>query len=698
MHNTNRFLAIAAAGLLFIAYATLPGAFASTTDLSSSTYQAWEARMNGVIATSPVADVSGDGVGDLVVAAGGKSIHLIDGMTGDILWSHTATGEPYGWMAVMGAPDASGDGRPDVLAATKNRIFMFDGAEGGQLWNFTTRAGSSDLCFPATRSVHAISDIDGDALPDIAILAGSGDQCAKFDDISVFALGTKDGSEIWEYSYKEDYHGLKDGVRGSSPAAVIDFDGDGVKDVAFVDDQNLLHVVDGQTGDALEMTELGVFGVVWNLVAVPDISGDGIEDAIAFEFIGGGGGPDYASVDAIDLASAEIIWQAKAGDGLYEGGAMYSVAWVPNDDVDYVAVTQRVDNDLQLVVLDAGSGDPVWQFDLGEERSRNDLDKHYPVAHIRSLSQNSYDEIAVASIDSTIYLLDGMKGGLIWSHPVGGQISDIASIEMQGGQAFIVVEDQEDGVRALAGLTSIETRLEISASAQTLSLTPLPDRITVSGILTPAFRGEVVELRYIEPTGDVMTVPLVVEGDGSFTHVIEPQIAGTWRVTAEFDGEGFYLDSKSPAITFTVTEGGETESRMYRLEVDGSDTSYPITYRIEGGNVTGMSIDEENKSLDIVISATQDGTLTVRLPRSVIDAFESSYQVYVDGQAADFQETEADEGFRTLAIPFSGSAEQVQVTGTYIVPEFPLTLVVMALATAGVIVAATTYGRRFRLH
>jgi hypothetical protein len=244
-------------------------------------------------------------------------------------------------------------------------------------------------------------------------------------------------------------------------------------------------------------------------------------------------------------------------------------------------------------------------------------------------------------------------------------------------------------------VTSIETHLEISASAQTLSLTPLPDRITISGILTPAFRGEVVELRYVEPTGDVMAVPLIVEGDGSFTHVIEPQIAGTWRVTAEFNGEGHYLDSKSPAITFTVVTGEEAESQMHRLEVEGSDVSYPITYSIEGGNVTGMSVDQEEKSLDIDISAAQDGTLTVRLPRSVIDAFESNYQVYVDGQAIEFREIEADAGFRTLAIPFSGSSEQVQVTGTYIVPEFPVALVMMALAIVAVIVAATAYGRRF---
>jgi outer membrane protein assembly factor BamB len=677
------------AGLLV---ASIPGAFAQSGP-AFSTYQAWEfGATRDVLATSPIEDVSGDGADDLVVATQSK-FSLLDGATGETVWTYVA-GEASVWTAVMEYPDASGDGRPDVLASTKDSVLMLDGAAGEKLWNFSTGASSSDPCFPSIRSMHVISDVDGDGLPDVAVVAGSGDGCAENDKIAVMALGAQDGDEIWEYSYEEDHHGLKDGNRGSSPAAAIDLDNDGGIDVAVIDDHNTMHVIDGQTGNALETAELDVFGVIWNLMVVPDISGDGVEDAIALEFIEGGGGPDYAAVDAVDLASAQVIWQAKAGDGLYDGGAVYSTTWLPIDETIHIAVTQRIENDLHLAVLNADSGEQVWQFDLGEEKSRKDIDKYYPVARVPNLSESSQDEIAVGSIGSRLYLLDGMSGNTIWSHPIGEQISDIMSIGLQGGQEYIVVEDRDKGVSALAGLTAIETAVEISASAKTLALTPLPDRITVSGAISPAFRGEVVELRYVDPTGYVSTVPLVVEGDGSFTHVLEPEIVGTWKVTAEFDGEGYYLDSKSSTIIFTVTEQ-EPGSSIYRLEVEGGEVSYPITYKIEGGNVTGMSVDKESKSLDIAISTAQDGTLTIRLPRSVIDAFDSSYQVYVDGEAADFQEMEAGAEFRTLAIPFTGSAEQVQISGTYIVPEFPATLIIMTVAIVGVVVVAAMHGRRF---
>lgn len=97
-------------------------------------------------------------------------------------------------------------------------------------------------------------------------------------------------------------------------------------------------------------------------------------------------------------------------------------------------------------MLDADSGDQVWQFALGEEKSRDDIDKYYPVARVPDLSGSRYDEIVVGSIGSRIYLLDGSSGNTIWSHPIDEQISDIASIELQGGQEYIVVEDRDKGV------------------------------------------------------------------------------------------------------------------------------------------------------------------------------------------------------------------------------------------------------------
>jgi len=671
----------------------------------ASTYEAWEFRASGnILAMSTIKDLSRDKVDDLVVATLDRSIYLVDGVTGKQLWNYTAS-HYYSWEAIASSPavDANANNKSDTLISTKERLVMLlDGAKGKQLWAFNNtdalyRPGSA--CSLAVRSVHLASDINADGIADAVIISGSGDSCSQDDKFTVLALSTKTGQKLWEYVHDEDNHGLKDGTRGSSPVAIMDFNKDGTKDVAVADDQGSLHVINGLTGNQIRDTKLDVFGAIWHFIEVPDITGDGRNDALAFEFIDGAGGPDYASIDAIDLVGSRVIWQVKVGDGLYTGGALYSGAWM-NDTASgtgkattYAAVTQRIDDALDLVLLDAKTGQQHWEFRLGEEHSRNDLDKSYPVTRIAD-SRGQNDELAVGSIDAKLYLLDPFSGDTIWTHPINGEISGISFIPGQEGQKYILVKDLYTGVRALARQTTIETELSIGASAKTVVAS---SRLVVTGALSPPFPGEIVQLRYVDPSGTVTAKSLILSKDGLYTDIIEPEFIGDWKVSAEFNGEGFYLDSKSPTLGFTVVN--ETKTSVFSVKVKGAEQneiSYPIAYFIEGGHVTEMVIDEQTKSLNIAVapSSADGGLLMVELPRSVIDSWQSSYQVYLDGKIADFDEIEADEARRTLSIPFEGDASQVQIIGTYVVPEFSvISPVIMAAAMVATLVAVGMRGR-----
>ena len=335
---------------------------------------------------------------------------------------------------------------------------LLDGATGTQVWNITLKDQSydaSDPCLPVQRSMYITSDIDNDGLPDAVILSGSADQCTKNDKFSAVAIGTKNGQKLWEFVHDEDYHGLKDGIRGSSPAVTIDFDNNGILDLAIVDDKSILYLIDGSTGAPIREKELDIQGAIWNLVVGPDISGDRINDALALEFIGGAGGPDYSSIDAIDLVGSKVIWQDKVGDGLYKGGALYSAAWSsdnnPNHSTAHVAVTERIDEQVQVVLIDADKGNQLWQFTLGEDKSKDDLGKYYPVSTIPDLNGNNLDEIAVGSTGSRIYLLDGKDGAIIWSNSVGGGSTAITSISTSNLQQYIVAANKLSEVRAMAG-------------------------------------------------------------------------------------------------------------------------------------------------------------------------------------------------------------------------------------------------------
>ncbi len=664
------------------------------------TFESWDFRASGnILGMSTLKDVTKDKVDDLVVAALDRSIYLVDGVTGEKVWTYTAN-KYYNWYAIASSPaiDANGNGKSDVFVSTKDRLVMLlDGDKGAQLWAFNVTDSlytPGGACSLSLRSIHIASDIDRDGVLDAVAVSGSGDGCPQNDKFTVLALSAKTGDTLWEYVHDEDYHGLKDGTVGSSPTAVVDFNSDGTKDVAIADDQGTLHVINGLTGNELRSTKLGVFGAIWNFVGIPDISGDGQPDVMAFEFIEGAGGPDYASIDAIDLIHTSVIWQAKIGDGLYNGGALYSGAWV-NDTASfgatsattYFAVTQRIDDALDLVLLDAKTGQQSWKFRLGEEQSRNDLEKRYPVARIADSSGRNNDELAVGSIDSRLHLLDPASGATIWSHAINGEISGITFIPAQQGQKYILVEDVYFGVRALSRQTTIATELSIESSSKTVIES---SRLVITGAISPPFPGEIVQIRYVDPSGSVTTKSLVLDRDGTYTDVTEPEKIGNWKVSAEFKGEGFYLDSKSPTIGFTVIE--EIEASVFTLRVMGdnqAEISYPIVYRIDGGQVIAMGVDIEDKSLEIAINpmSSDGGLLIVELPRSVIDAAGSTYQVFLDGRAADFEEIKADSGVRSLSIPFEENSNRVQIIGTYIVPEFlafaPAVLaIVMAIALA----------------
>lgn len=667
----------------------------------TATFEAWDFTPSGqVLAMVTIKDLSRDHVDDLIVAAHDKSVYAIDGATGAKLWNYTA-GEYYVWSAVVTSPpvDVNGNSNSDVLVATNERlVIMLDGAKGKPLWSFNTTDASykqGSACSMSVRSAHYVSDIDGDGVIDAVVVAGTGDNCAQKDRVSVLALSGKTGAQLWEYAKAQDYHGLKDGTKSASPVVILDFNKDGIKDVGIADEQSTLRVINGKDGSEIRNTELDVFGSIWDFTMIPDVSGDGIPDAVAFEFIEAGGGPDYASIDAIDLMGSRVLWQVKAGDGRIDGAALYSAASLNGTGANLstvipeVAVTMRIENALTLSLYDSKTGEQKWQYELGEEKSRDDLSKIYPVARIATAGAR--DELAVGSIDSKLYLLNPADGSVIWSHAVTGEIGGMTFVTALNGQKYIIVEESYRGVTALSRQTTIPTSLTIQSSAQSVVSS---SKLVISGAIDPAFPGELIEIRYVDPTGAVTTKPLVLSKDGTYTDVIEPETTGSWKVNVAFSGEGFYLDSKSPTISFTVV--GETEILVYQLKLpDEESVSYPISYFVDGGKVNSMTVNKETKTLKIDIDPSAGGgSLKIDLPRSVIDAFESQYQVNIDGNVAQFQELESDTSTRSLSIPFKQDANEITISGTYIVPEFEAILpLVLAVAMLAVVFTIGTRGR-----
>ena len=107
------------------------------------------------------------------------------------------------------------------------------------------------------------------------------------------------------------------------------------------------------------------------------------------------------------------------------------------------------------------------------------------------------------------------------------------------------------------------------------------------------------------------------------------------------------------------------------IKIQGTDIE--LTYAIAGGMINQVIPDIEAQSLMIQIDSISNGTLVIKLPREAIDAKfgedDDDFFVLIDGVESDFDETRTGVE-RTLSIEYPEGTEEIEIIGTYVIPEF----------------------------
>jgi predicted secreted protein with PEFG-CTERM motif len=129
------------------------------------------------------------------------------------------------------------------------------------------------------------------------------------------------------------------------------------------------------------------------------------------------------------------------------------------------------------------------------------------------------------------------------------------------------------------------------------------------------------------------------------------------------------------------------------------DSTDLISYEITNGKLINVIPDMDAVSLLLYIEAIGDGSITLTIPRSVLDATinneDDEFFVLVDGEEGDFEEiiTSTD---RTLTINFLAGTEQIEIIGTFVIPEFG-TIAAMILAVAIISIIAISSKSRLSI-
>jgi hypothetical protein len=150
-----------------------------------------------------------------------------------------------------------------------------------------------------------------------------------------------------------------------------------------------------------------------------------------------------------------------------------------------------------------------------------------------------------------------------------------------------------------SGSVTVKTPKSPSTITITLSKSTLTsgETITFSGAISPA-RSTTVTLSLTRPDSSQITRTTSSGGNGSYTYVFTPDMAGNWSVNAAWSGDESYSGASSSTKTFTVTKlsstitvsvspatirPGETVRIRGLLNPSVSSVMVTIEYRIEGG-------------------------------------------------------------------------------------------------------------------
>ena len=148
----------------------------------------------------------------------------------------------------------------------------------------------------------------------------------------------------------------------------------------------------------------------------------------------------------------------------------------------------------------------------------------------------------------------------------------------------------------------------------------------------------------------------------------------------------FYSDFKNVKIpTPQLRTNLTTTCGSNEVAIHDACTSYDIS----GGHVISATINTNDNSVIINIDADDDGTLTISPSTSTQKGI---FMVLVDGEESD----DAEINGNTVIVPFNAGTEQIEIIGTFVIPEFG-TIAAMILAVAIISIIAISAKSRLSI-
>jgi hypothetical protein len=344
---------------------------------------------------------------------------MIFAFTGSGVWGDEINRD-HDWQLLQQRLQKAGISQPTPIPQVREGLK----AGGDLIWWF--QGIENVVC------VSEFTDVDGDSLPDV--LMESYDSGAPATDHFFCIKGNSPGYGTVLWSCRPTGGASSGGGYGDECVSYInDVNGDGHADALLGTawGGRCAYAINGMTGATIWTYDTYAHadtGWVYSICAIPDVTGDGIDDVIF-----GVGSPGDAAM-CVNGTNGNLIWKFHANDAI---GTVCAIEDVNNDGYAD-AVIGGMDNEYRIICLSGHStGTPsiIWQFTTGGGL--------WDVSVIEDVDGDGYQDVIAGGTANIVYCRNGRTGGQIWSYNVGTgdwvmRVVPIADIDDDGIQDVLV--------------------------------------------------------------------------------------------------------------------------------------------------------------------------------------------------------------------------------------------------------------------
>ncbi|MDF2422280.1 MAG: PEFG-CTERM sorting domain-containing protein [Nitrosopumilus sp.] len=228
------------------------------------------------------------------------------------------------------------------------------------------------------------------------------------------------------------------------------------------------------------------------------------------------------------------------------------------------------------------------------------------------------------------------------------------------------------------------------------------DTIVISGEVSTPLPGVNVVIQIFREGTMVAIAQKPIAQDGTFSHTILAEgplwkKSGTYSVRASYEVGGIIISETE----FTYSSKSEVSETTTNFEVDaGSSGTFDVKYTIKGGTVKNMVVDSKTFAIIVQIDATDEGEITLDLPREFIgaekqDGKDDTFIILIDGIEVESYEPAVHSESRVITINFEQGDSDIEIIGTYVIPEFGT--IAMMVLIVGIMATVLATRNKFQI-